>query len=80
MVGESLKKNLIYFLTKYIKKRTLGSSGTSVLCIGCMVHKSQNGCHATGSLPFVNSEQVKDIPSQAWTGLQESKGLSFQKF
>ena len=27
----------MYLWTKYIKKRTLGSSGTSVLYIGCMM-------------------------------------------
>ena len=33
------KNNQIYLLIKYIKKRTLGSVGTSVLYIGCMVPK-----------------------------------------
>ena len=40
MVREILKKNnYIHLLTKYIKKSTLGRSGTSVLCIGSVVLK-----------------------------------------
>jgi len=39
MVRESLKKKLNLFVDKIHKKRTLGSRGTSVLYIGCMVPK-----------------------------------------
>jgi len=37
MVTEGLKKKLNMFVDWIYKKRALGSSGTSVLCIGCMV-------------------------------------------
>ena len=36
---EKVKKKKIKLLTEYIKKRILGSSGTSVLYIGCMMPK-----------------------------------------
>ena len=43
MVREILKKKIKYtFLTEYIKKSTLGRSGTSVLYIGCMVPKGSS--------------------------------------
>jgi len=39
MVTESLQKLLNIFIDYIYKKRTVGSIGTSVLYIGCMVPK-----------------------------------------